>query len=129
VSGGRAAETDSDQSLETAGGAKAAPGAKAVSAKAAAAARGAADAARGHAPRHAPPSSDAAKQPKESRSTWAVPAGREGKPGKPGLRCAASTVAVAQRMQAATRDKALERMQVRADAKLAAPAPGLTMAL
>ena len=79
--GGRAAETDSDKSLETAGGSKAAPGAQAASAKAVA---------------------------------LAVPAGREGKPGKPpGWRSAAGTVAVAQRMQAATRDKALERMQAR----------------
>ena len=101
---GREAETESDQSFGAADGAKAAAP-KAVP--------GAADATRGQ----APTSSDAAK---ESRSALlAEPSGRQGKPGKPpGWRSAANTVAVAQRMQAATKDKALERMQVGTDAKL-----------
>ena len=65
------------------GGSKAVPGAQAASAKAVA-------------------------------EALAVPAGREGKPGKPpGWRGAAGAVAAAQRMQAASRDKALERMQAR----------------
>jgi hypothetical protein len=101
---GREAETESDQSFGAAAGAKAAAP-KAVP--------GAADATRGQ----APTSSDAAK---ESRSALlAEPSGRQGKPGKPpGWRSAANTVAVAQHMQAATKDKALERMQADADAKL-----------
>ena len=108
---GHDAETESDQSFGAAGGTKAA---------APKAAPGAADAAQGQ----APPSSDAAK---ESRSALLVePSGRQGKPGKPsGWRSAASTVKVAQRMQAATKDKALECMQAGTDAKL----PVLTITL